>query len=147
MEEIDIYKNYPIEEDSIEFENKIQERERNKDIIRNALLIANKIAFNSHKNRFESKSIVKRDLTPGPGHYDTINKIVRKNKGAQQIIPYQSEGRAQWVMNDKEKLGPGLYYEDNEWIRPSYNVTMPNNVIYKRKEKIIQSRLDQSTND
>lgn len=145
VREVDMYKDYAIEEKP-EGENEVQQLQKNKEIVRNALLIANKIAFNSHKNRFENKSIVKRDFTPGPGYYNATKTIIKRNLGIKQTVPYQPEDRGQWAMAGSDKLGPGLYYEDSEWIRPSYNVTMPNNVLYKKKEKI-QSRFEHSADN
>ena len=145
---IELFKNIGSEEDNTEFENELQQRKKNKEIIKNALNIANKIAFNSHKNRFEDKTIIYHDATPGPGYYNTPNSKPTRNKAAMQVAS-QPEDRARWTAMDGEttKLGPGFYYENSTWIRPSYNITMPNNVIYKRKEQIIQSRLDRSIND
>lgn len=121
---------------NIELDNKV--RKEVKSMIENVLLIANNVSFNSHRDRFDRTT--PRDTTPGPGHYNaTTNKIERKVKAA--VVP-RREDRGKWVVNEnqEERVGPGAYHKTSQWIEPSYNVTLPNNIIQKRQLHIIEKR-------
>ena len=118
---------------------------KSKEIMQNALNIANMIAFNSHKTKEYKRCFITPNKTPGPGTYDEIKESPRR---VNHPLVLKDEDRSKWMKenNSKEKLGPGNYYKDSVWITPSYNVTMPNNIIYKRREKIIKEKLENLAN-
>jgi len=127
-----------------------------KEIIQNAMNLVNGIAFNSHKTKFGLKNNI-LEQTPGPGYYQNITIMPGTTRRAQNLIntggslisnsaqpKLEKSERINWnvVDGNGENIGPGSYHQDKMWIKGSYNVTMPNNMIHRRKEIIIKARLE-----
>eukprot|EP00831_Metopus_contortus_P055491 TRINITY_DN46994_c0_g1_i1.p1 TRINITY_DN46994_c0_g1~~TRINITY_DN46994_c0_g1_i1.p1 ORF type:complete len:209 (+),score=32.15 TRINITY_DN46994_c0_g1_i1:128-754(+) len=103
-------------------------------IIKNALNLAQGIAFNSHANRFEPKTLHER--TPGPGQYE-FSSSSRKIP-----VPHISpEKQRRGAAGVNAEVGPGEYDIESSLLKRSYNITLPNNIITTRKERLIQDRV------
>jgi len=109
-------------EDNIEFEEKIRKAKEAKEKIKNMRNIANNISFNSHR----TKIIITRNITPGPGCYET--SITKKVKA-----PLINKGK---YITHKDNT-PGFYHKTAQWIKPSYNITIPNNIVHKIQQKLL----------
>ena len=91
------------------------------------------IAFNSRSNRFKYRN---HDYTPGPGQYNEGDKL--KNAGVK--LPSASR-ETNWATAQNKQVGPGTYFKEDSFIKPTYNVTLPHNILDKRREDLVQSKL------
>ncbi len=121
-----------------------QPPKRVKDMIQNALNLINGIAFDSHGHRFVRRAGHSTDLTPGPGQYEAGSEAAPKrpfpvyvpcNPGLEASL-LSVHGHEKW-----KGPGPGTYYSGSSLIKNSFNVTLPNNLISKRKEDVIKTRI------
>ncbi len=114
-----------------------QSPQKCKEIIQNALNLVNGIAFDSHARRFDPAPREVPDCTPGPGDYEVAAGIRLEKR----VAPVAVLRVPEQPQNDKN-VGPGSYFQDpSTLMRHSHNITIPNNVIQKRKEKLVREKL------
>ncbi len=122
---------------------------RVREMIQNALNLINGVAFGSHGPRKPDRLALGR--SPGPGQYETNRSCSQRKRQAQKswdegqfagLLQQGSLSRGCSKMRMMEGPGPGAYFrQGNSLIKHSYNVTLPGNMICKRKEEIIRDRL------
>lgn len=129
-------------------ENRVDTREspaKCKEIIQNALNLVNGIAFDSHGHRFEVPQWARVERTPGPGQYEA--RLPERRAATETVMPIQTtgkdEGRIKFDLGQLgENVGPGSYFrEADSLLKHSHNVTLPNNIIFKRKEELVRDKL------
>ena len=91
------------------------------------------IAFNSRSNRFKYRQ---HDFTPGPGQYQEGLKL--KSAGVKILTAARDTN---WLVEHNKVVGPGTYFKEESLVKPSYNVTLPHNILDKRREELVQSKL------
>ena len=144
VEQPKVQKSFAIEH--IDHEMNVERMKMAKETMKHVVNMMNKIAFNAHQSKVNARSFITPKDTPGPGYYDPSEISLKRIKNLQNINAHP-EDRSKWLRTSGDKIiGPGCYYKDSEWITPSYNITMPNNVICKRK-KIIKEKSTYKNND
>ena len=101
---------------------KIRKAKEVKEMIKNMRNIANNISFNSHR----TKIVITRNITPGPGCYET--NITKKAKA-----PLINKGKH---ITHTENT-PGFYHKTAQWIKLSHNITIPNNIVHIIQQKLL----------
>jgi len=114
-----------------------------KEMIQTALNLINGIAFGSHGKRFQNEKQEKTMKLPGPADYNiNINSTPRKINLIEDPIQVGIIKEKIPVQENTRQPGPGAYFtEEPTLIKRSFNVTLPNNIIIKRRDDIIKERI------
>lgn len=120
----------------------VDKKEKVKSFIQNIVNSISGVAFNSHTERFKHN---KKNLyrCPGPGEYTTImNKLpilMKLPKYTQRFKDnYLFDGRK---IDKNIKAAAGCYNCESSWIKKSFNISFPDNILDKRKENLLNMRI------
>ena len=123
-------------------------------IIQNVVNNLNGIAFGTHSERF-GRNPLHKHKSPGPGSYGSMGR--RSSKGVSfpmdmrysrickttQANMVRGGGQFRAGSDIVGRGGPGAYYKDEGLVRHSFNITLPNNILVKRRDELINDRLNQ----
>ena len=134
-----------------DYTDTINKRNKVKTFLQNAVNAITGIVFNSHADRFRS-TFNQINCTPGPcyyninhsfraiGNYSSLNHSPINQIFSSRHSPIIKLGNKS--IKKKEQQKNVTYYNKNLWIKNSYNITIPHNILKRRKESLLKMRLE-----